>query len=58
MGTLMRLHARMAPRGGNVKMACVKGMIRQVLTLTRLDTIFEIYPDVDRARLAFQPKEP
>ncbi len=56
MGTLMRLHAKMAQIGGDVKMASVKGIILKVLSLTRLDTVLEIYPDVDRARLAFRPK--
>ncbi|MFC1764579.1 STAS domain-containing protein [Planctomycetota bacterium] len=56
MGTLMRLHTKMAQKGGNVKIACVKSMILKVLQLTRLDTVLEVYPDVNRARLAFRPK--
>ena len=43
--------------GGDVKLACVKGMIEQVLTITRLNSIFEIYPDVNRACLMFRPKD-
>ena len=45
----------MKDRGGNVKICCVKGLISQVLQLTRMDTLFEMYPDVNRARLAFRP---
>ncbi len=58
LGVLVRLHSRLARHGGNVKIASVKGVIVDVLRLTRLNTIFEIYPDVDRARLAFRPKTP
>ncbi|MCH7798583.1 MAG: STAS domain-containing protein [Planctomycetes bacterium] len=58
LGILVRLHRRLARHGGNVKIASVKGVIVEVLRLTKLNTIFEIYPDVPRARLAFRPKTP
>ncbi len=57
LGVLVRLHSKLAKRGGNVKLACVKGVIQKVLTLTRLNSLFEIYPDVSRACLMFRPKE-
>lgn len=54
LAVLMRLHKHMKPLGGNVKIAHVKGTIMQVLEVTHLSKVFEIYPDVDRARLAFR----
>jgi len=56
LGVLVRLHGRLAHHGGNVKIASVKGVIVEVMRLTKLDNLFEIYPDVSRARLAFRPK--
>ncbi len=58
LGVLIRLHSRLARHGGNVKIASVKGMIVEVMRLTKLSKLFEIYPDVSRARLAFRPKTP
>jgi anti-sigma B factor antagonist len=57
VGVLVRLHAKLAERGGDVKLACVKTIIEKLLTTLRLNSIFEIYPDVNRARLMFQPKD-
>ncbi len=42
--------------GGDVKIASVKGALPNVLQVTGLNKLFEIYPDVNRARLAFRPK--
>ena len=55
LGVLIRLHSR-ARHGGNVKIASVKGMIVEVMRLTKMNKLFEIYPDFSRARLAFRPK--
>ena len=52
LAVLVRLHKRMADRGGDVKIAAVPGPFAQVLALTRLDRVFSIYDDVNRARLA------
>ncbi len=57
LGVLVRLHTRMSKQGGDVKIASVKGVIVEVMRLTRLTSFFEIYPDVNRARLAFRPKD-
>ncbi len=58
LGVLVRLHSRLARHGGNVKIASVKGVIVDLLRLTKLNTIFDIDPDVPRARLAFRPATP
>jgi anti-sigma B factor antagonist len=57
LGVLVRLHSRLSKSGGDVKLACVKGLIEQVFKITHLNKIFEIYPDVSRACLMFRPKD-
>ncbi len=54
IGAILRLHSRAASRGGDVKLCAVPGLVMQVLTMMRMDRIFGVYPDVDRARLSFQ----
>ena len=54
IGTLVRLHNRLKKHGGDVKIASPQSLVLQVLTLMRMGKVFEIYPDVDRARLAFR----
>ncbi len=56
LGVLIRLHSRLARHDGNVKIASVKGVVVEVMRVTKLTRLFEIYPDVSRARLAFRPK--
>lgn len=56
LGVLLRLHKRLKERGGNVKLCAIGGIVPQALEITRLDKFFEVYPDVNRARLAFRPK--
>ncbi len=56
LGVLIRLHNRMKKHGGDVKICAVGGIVSQVLEVTRLNKMFEIYPDLGRARLAFRPK--
>jgi hypothetical protein len=46
----------MKKHGGEVKIAGIRGLPAQVLAFTRLNKLFEIYPDVNRARLAFRAK--
>lgn len=54
IGVLLRLHQRLARQGGDVKVCAMKGIVSQVLQVSRLGSIFELYPDVGRARLAFR----
>jgi anti-sigma B factor antagonist len=56
LGVLIRLHNRMKQRGGDVKIAAVGGLVPQVLQLTKLNELFDIHPDVNRAKLAFRPR--
>ena len=55
LGVLVRLHGRMKRQGGEVKIAGLHGMAAQMLAITRLNSLFAMYPDVNRARLAFRP---
>lgn len=55
ISTLLLLNRSMRNRGADVKLAGLRGMVAQVLQLTRLDKVFELYPDVNQARLAFRP---
>ena len=56
LGVLVRLHQHMRRRGGDVKICSVSGLLSQVLQITRLDSLFDIHPDLGRARLAFRPR--
>lgn len=56
LGVLVRLHARMKRDSGDVKIASVGGLLPDILQVTGLSKLFKIYPDVNRARLAFRPK--
>ena len=54
IGVLVRLHNKLAKHGGDVKVAAAQSKVLQVLTLMRMGKVFEIYPDVNAARLAFR----
>ena len=56
LAVLVRLHNRMKRQGSDIKLASVKGALSGVLQVTSLNRLFGIYPDVNRARLAFRPK--
>lgn len=56
IGLLVRIHRKLAAHGGDVKIAAPKSMVLQALTLVRLGSLVGIYPDVNRARLAFREK--
>ena len=56
IGVLVRLHQHLAKHGGDVKVAAAHNRVLQVLTMMRMGEVFAVYPDVDRARLAFRPK--
>ena len=58
LGVLVRIHKRMGEGLGEIKIAGAKGLIVEVLKLTRLNKLFQIYPDVAAAREAFtKPKK-
>ncbi len=57
LGVLLRLHKRAKAAGGEVKIANVNSRIVSVLNVTHLNKVFGIYPDVNRARLEFRPRD-
>jgi anti-sigma B factor antagonist len=57
IGVLLRVHKRMARHGGDVKLAGLHSGLVRLLQIARVDSLFELYPDVNRARLAFRPAE-
>lgn len=54
LGVLIRLHKKLATKGGDVKLSNVSGAVPKILSMTRLNKIFEIYPTLDDARQAFR----
>jgi anti-sigma B factor antagonist len=54
IGVLVRLHGNLARHGGDVKVASPPGRVLQALNLVRVGQLFDIYPDVNQARLAFR----
>jgi anti-sigma B factor antagonist len=59
IGVLVRLHGKLAKQGGDVKIASPPGRVLPALSLVRVAQLFEIYPDVNQARLAFrEPSKP
>ncbi len=41
--------------GGTVKLLCVPSRVRKLLSVTRLDSVFELYDSEDAAVESFQP---
>ena len=54
LGALLMLHTRMKRVGGEIRLAALSGAVVQVIKMTKLDRVFEIYPDVEQARLSFR----
>ncbi len=50
---MLRMLKRVRRHGGDVKLCSIKGIVRDVLTMMRMDRVFEIYPDRSAARAAF-----
>lgn len=57
IGALLLLHRRMKARGADVKVAGARSFVLDVLRVARLDGLFDMYPDVSRARLEFRPED-
>ena len=49
LGMLMRVHARMKRRGGDVKLARVHGVVASAISLVHFDRVFHLYPTVEEA---------
>jgi anti-sigma B factor antagonist len=49
---LITLHKRLAEHAGELRLAAVQPPLRRVLSLTRLDQVWRVFPTVDDAALA------
>lgn len=54
IGVLVRLHKKLAQRGGQVRLAAIDNAVFKVLRLVRLEHIFQSYPTVEDARMSFE----
>ncbi len=54
LGALVRVHARMKKRGGDVKVTGLKGPVADVFRVTMLYKVFSMYESVDEAAAAFE----
>lgn len=54
VAVLVRLHKKLAERGGNVKIAALDSRLTRFISLAGLTKVFGIYPTVDAARAAFR----
>ncbi len=53
IAVLVRLHKKLAVRGGDVKLAAVDTMVARLIQVTGLDRVFQLYANLDEARRAF-----
>ena len=58
VGVLVRLHKKLAQRGGQVRLAAVDSAVFTVLRMVRLEQLFHSYPTVEDARHAFTVERP
>lgn len=49
LGMLLRIHSRMKKRDGDVKLACVHGVVADAFKIVMLDRAFNMYPSVQAA---------
>ena len=54
LGTLVRANSRLKRTEGKVLLASVEGVVAEVLRISHLDRIFNIYPDVETAAAELQ----
>jgi anti-sigma B factor antagonist len=57
IGELVLLHTRAQAKNADLKCASPSPFVRDLLDLTRLDSLFEIHPSLNEALAAFQPRE-
>ena len=49
LGMLVRVNSRMKKLHGDVKLAGVQGIVAQIMNVTRLNLLFQMYPTVNEA---------
>ena len=55
LGTLVAGAASVRRAGGELKLANLTARVRDLMQITRLSTLFEVYDSLDRARSSFTP---
>ena len=53
LGTLVALSTSVRQTGGELKLANLTARVHDLLQITRLSTIFEVYDSLEKARLSF-----
>ena len=51
IGSLVNAHVSRTRNGKTMALAGVQAQIRQILTVTHVDSLFQFYPDVEQAEL-------
>ncbi len=55
LGALLQIHNKLKRHGAQVRLCGLRSMMVQAIQLSRLDKIFQVYPDVNAAKLSFRP---
>jgi len=58
LSTLIAGYTSARKAGGNLKLLHLPRGVHQLLQITRLSTVFEIYEDLEAARQSFEPQAP
>jgi len=56
IGVLLQLNRAMKSKNAVVRLAGLQGFVVQAIRLMRLDGVFELFADVNAAKLSFRPK--
>lgn len=54
LGKLVKIRKAVTDNKGKIKLCSIKSSIMQVFKITKLDKIFEIFPDSDKATRSFK----
>ncbi len=54
LGALAQVHSRIAMLGGAIKLCAIRGLVPEILKVTRLEQVFDVQPDVAAALAAFR----
>jgi anti-sigma B factor antagonist len=58
LGTLLHEHTQVQNQGGSLKLMRLKEITRDLLQITKLYTVFEVYPDEPSALASFRQTKP
>ena len=54
LGALITVNNKIRQKGGQLRLSNIDDQIREVFEITKLDKLFQIHPDVERALASFQ----